>query len=274
LPSLLYDHLRGRLDAGQKLLVPFLTAGYPDDAGFLEAARAAADAGADVIEIGIPFSDPLADGPTIQRTSQRALERGASIQGILHFLFHHHLSIRAPIVLMTYMNPVHAIGVDVFCELAADAGVAGVLVSDLPPEEMPHFAPKLREHGIDRIILIAPTTLPERVDTLVDHASGYVYLITRTGVTGAGGSFSSRIEEQVARIRSRSSLPIVAGFGIRSVEDVRRIAPLVDGVVIGARLLEVVDEAGAGPGEIGEKVRGFLRPIREALDSKVQKRRA
>lgn len=261
--SLLEEHLRNRLAAGHKLLVPFLTAGYPDDDRFLEAARAAAAAGADAIEVGIPFSDPLADGPTIQRSSQRALEGGASIRGILHFLLHHHLSIRAPIVLMTYLNPIYSMGLDAFCEEAVDAGVAGVLVSDLPPEEMPDLADRLRAHAIDRIVLVAPTTLPARIDSLVAQASGYVYLITRTGVTGAGGGFSSRLEEQVARVRARSRLPIVAGFGIRSVADVERVKPFVDGVVIGARLLEVVDEAGAG---IGHAVREFLGPIREALD--------
>ena len=271
MPSLLEEHLKARLSGGRKLLVPFLTAGYPDDAGFLSAARAAAEAGADAIEVGIPFSDPLADGPTIQRTSQLALDHGANLRDILHSLLHNHLSIRAPIVLMSYLNPIHAMGLDAFCDAAAEAGVAGVLVSDLPPEEMPAVAEKLRERGIDRIVLVAPTTEPSRIDALVTAASGYVYLITRTGVTGAGGAFSGRLADQVARIRNRSSLPVVAGFGIRAVADVERVKGLVDGVVIGARLLEAIGEAvGAGEAEASTKridsaVRGLLVPIREAL---------
>jgi tryptophan synthase alpha chain len=259
------------MSGGRKLLVPFLTAGFPDEDGFFAAARAAADAGADAIEVGIPFSDPLADGPTIQRTSQQALDHGATLRGILHSLFHHHLSIRAPLVLMSYLNPIHAMGLDEFCEEAAEAGVAGLLVSDLPPEEMPDLAAKLRRVGIDRIVLIAPTTDPARIDTLVDAASGYVYLITRTGVTGAGGAFSQRLAEQVARIRDRSSLPIIAGFGIRGVADVERVKPFADGVVIGARLLEVIGEAAASGDSAGmtkridTAVRRFLEPIRVAL---------
>ncbi len=269
--SLLEEHLRVRLAGGGKLLFPFLTAGYPDEASFLVAARAAADAGADAIEVGIPFSDPLADGPTIQRTSQEALEGGTTLRGVLHFLFHHHLSIRAPIVLMSYLNPIHAMGLEAFCESAAEAGVSGLLVSDLPPEEMPEISTRLRDVGIDRIVLVAPTTDPSRCERLVDGASGYVYLITRTGVTGAGGAFSQRLAEQVARIRRRSTLPIVAGFGIRGVADVEKVKPLADGVVIGARLLEVITEAAssgdpAGKGErIERAVRGFLEPIRETL---------
>ncbi|HEX9157879.1 MAG TPA: tryptophan synthase subunit alpha [Syntrophales bacterium] len=268
---MLEEHLRIRLSGGRKLLVPFLTAGFPDEAGFLTAARAAGNVGADAIEVGIPFSDPLADGPTIQRTSQRALDGGANLREILHSLFHHHLSIRAPVVLMSYLNPIHAMGIDAFSEEASEAGVAGILVSDLPPDEDADFTTKLHAHGIDRIILVAPTTGPSRINTLVDAGSGYIYLVTRTGVTGAGGAFSRRLAEQVGRIRDRSNLPVIAGFGIRSVTDVEAVKSFADGVVIGARLLEVIEEA-ANAGDpsgalvrIDAAVKGFLGPIREAL---------
>jgi tryptophan synthase alpha chain len=162
-------------------------------------------------------------------------------------------------------------GLDAFCDEAAEAGIGGLLVSDLPPEEVPELGEKLQARDIDRIVLVAPTTECSRIGLLVGGASGYVYLITRTGVTGAGGSFSDRLGEQVSRIRARSPLRIVAGFGIRDVADVKVVKPIVDGVVIGARLLEVVGDAAAAGGVVGgakriaAAVREFIGPIREAL---------
>jgi tryptophan synthase alpha chain len=264
LRSPLEARLRARIASGGKALVVFLTAGYPDEERFLAAARAAVAAGVDALEIGIPFSDPLADGPTIQRTSQSALERGVTLTGTLDLLREHGASIGVPTVLMTYMNPVHAMGAERFCARAAEAGVSGVLVSDLPPEEMPILGSALRAHRLDRIVLIAPTSRPERIARLLPAASGFVYCVTRTGVTGAGGDFSSRLGEQVAQIRAASDLPVVAGFGIRAAADVERLRSLVDGVVIGARLLELLESA-RDVRAIDSAVRDFLQPIREAL---------
>jgi tryptophan synthase alpha chain len=154
---LLEARLRQRVAAGGKALVVFLTAGFPDEERFLRAAHAAVAGGADALEIGIPFSDPLADGPTIQRTSQAALDRGVTLAGTLDLLREHEASIGVPTVLMTYVNPVHAMGADRFCARAAAAGVSGVLVSDLPPEEMPALGAALRAHRLDRIVLVAPS---------------------------------------------------------------------------------------------------------------------
>lgn len=264
--SLLEARLRARLASGGRVLIPFLTAGYPDDERFLAAVRAAVACGADAIEIGIPFSDPLADGPTIQRTSQAALDRGVTLTGVLDLLRAHAHGIEAPLVLMTYMNPVYAMGAESFCRAAASAGVSGVLVSDLPPEELPALGSAMRVRKLDRIVLVAPTTRPERVERLIHVASGFIYCITRTGVTGAGADFSGRLAEQVARIRAACDLPIIAGFGIRTPEDVLRLRDVVDGVVIGARLLEILDEA-KETDEIADRFASFLGPIREALDA-------
>ncbi len=263
--SLLEETCRNRLEQGGRLLIPFLTAGYPNDARFDAAVRAVAKAGADILEIGVPFSDPLADGPTIQRASQRALEQGTTLAKILARLEAEGRSAGMPIVLMTYLNPIHRMGIDSFCRRARSVGVDGVLVSDLPPDESPEIGAIFRRHGLDRIILLAPTTRPERIDLLVAHASGFLYCITRTGVTGMGAGFSSDLSVQVERIRRRSSLPIVAGFGIRTVDDVRRLRGLVDGVVIGARLLEILDSA-ASINEIDGRVSAFLSPIRQVCN--------
>lgn len=265
MPSTLEARLRARVVSGGKALIPFLTACYPDENRFLCAARAAVACGADALEIGIPFSDPLADGPTIQRTSQAALDRGVALAGVLDLLEREAPSIGAPIVLMTYTNPVYAMGFDRFCARASAAGVSGVLVSDLPPEEMPAFASALRARRLDRIVLVAPTTRPERIHQLAAAGSGFVYCVTRTGVTGAGGDFSQRLEEQVARIRAACDLPIMAGFGVRTPLDASRLRPLVDGVIIGARLLEILD-ATPDPDDIGDAFAAFLGPIREALN--------
>ncbi len=263
--SRLEAHLRGRIAAGRKLLIPFLTARDPDEDRFLAAARAAAVSGADALEIGVPFSDPLADGPTIQRASQRSLAGGTTLSGILDLISREGERIGVPLVLMTYMNPIHAIGVARFADWAAGVGVSGVLVSDLPPEEMPEVGDALRSRGCDRITLVAPTTGADRIEHLLRGASGFVYLITRTGVTGAGGAFSDRLAEQVKRIRAASDLPIVAGFGIRTPEDADSIAHLADGVIIGARLVEIL-EATESPDQAAQAVGAFLRPVRERLD--------
>ena len=232
---------------------------------FLSAARAAVLCGADALEIGIPFSDPLADGPTIQRASQTAIDRGVTLGKTLELLEAHGRPLGVPLVLMTYTNPVFAMGIETFCQRAAAAGVSGVLVSDLPPEELPSLASALRARRLDRILLVSPTTRAERIDRLAAAGSGFIYCLTRTGVTGAGGDFSGHLTEQVTRIRARSSLPVIAGFGIRTDSDVERLRGLVDGVVIGARLLEILGAA-RGPEQIEEPFSAFLRPIREALD--------
>ncbi|MFB3908471.1 MAG: tryptophan synthase subunit alpha [Candidatus Eisenbacteria bacterium] len=269
--------LRERLHSGRRLLVPFLTAGWPDADSFLEAARACAAAGADLLEVGVPFSDPIADGPTIQRTSQEALARGETLERTLDTLAREAPGIGLPIVLMSYANPILAFGIDRFCERAPRAGVGGLLLSDVPPEELPEIEGPLAAAGIARILLIAPTTPPERVEALARRASGFLYCVTRLGVTGAGTSFSGNLGEQLARIRAVTDVPVVAGFGIRQPADLDKLPGGLDGVVLGARLLEAVADTGAGAGAdtgagagaggtITDRVTALLAPFRERLD--------
>jgi tryptophan synthase alpha chain len=244
--------------------VPFLTAGYPDWNLFDAAVRALARSGADVLELGVPFSDPLADGPTIQASSQRALENGVTLTEILRRVEEGHSTWGLPVVLMTYANPILAYGVERFAADAAASGVAGVLVSDLPPEELPDLWRALGKAGLERVVLVAPTTTEARVPVLTEAADGYIYCITRTGVTGRGGAFASNLGEQVALVRRASNLPIVAGFGIRTPEDIAALDAPVDGVVVGARMIELLTEEPKSDGP--ERLERFGQELRRALD--------
>lgn len=232
--------LAAAADAGRLALVPFATAGFPDLDRSLELLRALDEGGADALEVGVPFSDPLADGPTIQRTSQIALDAGTTLPKVLELVREFRSGSATPIVLMTYANPVHAYGIDRFAADAAVAGVEGVLVTDLPPDERPDDWRPLTGAGLARIQLVAPTTAETRVATVTAAATGFVYCVSRTGVTGKGKSFATNLAEQMARVRATTSLPLLVGFGVREPEDVRRVADHADGVVVGAAVLEEV----------------------------------
>lgn len=199
--------------------------------------------GADVLEIGVPFSDPIADGPTIQTTSHRALQAGVSIASVLGFVRELRGTSEIPVVLMTYLNPVLAYGEEAFFRDAAEAGVDAVLATDLPPDERAAYWDGAREAGLDRIVLIAPTTPSGRLQRLLGRASGFVYCLTRTGVTGKGKSFAANLETQIQGIHRHSGLPVAAGFGIRSADDISGLPAGLDGVVIGARLMEIILDA-------------------------------
>ena len=256
-----------RRSRGGYALVPFLTAGYPDWVTFDAAVLALAEEGADLLELGIPFSDPLADGPTIQASSQRALEAGVTVDEILRHVEARQASWRIPLVVMTYANPVLAMGAERFAMRARVAGISGILVSDLPPDELPEAWAAFHAHGLETVVLVAPTTAPARVPLLAAAATGYIYCVTRTGVTGHGGDFSANLAERAARVRAHTSLPLVAGFGIRRPEDVRALGDAFDGVVVGARWLELLSgedrEAGLAA------VRKLARELRGVLDQDV-----
>ncbi len=253
-----------RRSRGGRALVPFLTAGYPDWETFDAAVLALAEEGADLLELGIPFSDPLADGPTIQASSQRALEAGVTVEEILRRVEARQVAWGIPVVVMTYANPVLAMGAERFATRARAAGIAGILVSDLPPEELPEAWAAFRAHGLETVVLVAPTTAPARVPLLAAAATGYVYCLTRTGVTGQGGDVSANLAEQAGRVRAYTRLPLVAGFGIRGPEDARALGDVFDGVVVGARWLELLAcedrEAGLAA------VRRLARDLRCVLD--------
>ena len=250
--------------AGRKALIPFFTAGDPSLAAMVPVMHALVAGGADVIEVGVPFSDPMADGPTIQRSSERALAGGAGLQ----FIFDSVRAFRAddaltPVILMGYLNPVEIRGADAFARDAASAGVDGVLLVDLPPEELGDFRDVFIRHGVALILLAAPTTSDERIAMLCDAAQGYLYYVSFAGVTGADGLDTSAAS---ARLRSiRSAVPVVAGFGIKDAASATAMAVDADGVVVGSALVAAM----AGCGSTAEAVRtaaDFLAPLRAALD--------
>ncbi len=262
------DALSRSLDAAARTdrlaLVPFVTGGFPTPSHSLALMEALADAGADALEVGIPFSDPLADGPTIQRSSQAALDAGVDAAAVLELIARFRRSHATPIVVMTYANPILAMGADRFTAEACRVGVNGLLVTDLPPEELPELWSAFRDSGLATIQLVAPTTAETRVPSLTSAASGFVYCVSRTGVTGKGHTFAQNLADQIGRIRRSTELPVLVGFGVREPEDVAAVAPMADGVVVGAAVLEAfMNEPDAATGIAGATA--LMARLRPAL---------
>ncbi len=255
---------------GRKALIPYVTAGFPFADITPDLMHGMADAGADIIELGVPFSDPSADGPVIQKAGDRALALGIGLTQVLAMV----RSFRerddtTPVVLMGYANPVERYdqkhGAGAFVRDASQAGVDGVLIVDYPPEECEEFAASLREHGMDLIFLLAPTSTDERMAQVARVASGYVYYVSLKGVTGAGTLDIGQVEAMLPRIRAHVSVPVGVGFGIRDAETARAIGQTADAVVIGSKIIQLLEN------EPHEKVVAvaiqFLRTIRKALDA-------
>ncbi|MCL4799796.1 MAG: tryptophan synthase subunit alpha [Burkholderiales bacterium] len=254
--------------AGQKrkALIPFVTAGDPAAGDAVALMHALVRAGADVIELGVPFSDPMADGPVIQRASERALRAGVSLDDVLGCVAgFRKRDGETAVVLMGYANPIEAMGAEAFARGAQAAGVDGVLVVDYPPEESAEFAALMRRHGIDMIFLLAPTSTEARIDQVARIASGYVYYVSLTGVTGAGHLDVADVGAKLAAIRARTGrLPLGVGFGIRDGESARAIGRVADAVVIGSRIIQEMEQSPQGAA--AERAAALLRGIREALD--------
>lgn len=250
-----FSHLKNGKRPG---LVAYVTAGDPDLARTAEILVALAANGADVIEVGIPFSDPLADGPVIQRASERALASGTTLRGALRMIKETRSKIAAPIVLFTYANPVFRMGEGEFVTAAADAGVDGVLVLDLPVEEAGPFRGRLVGAQLDPIFLLSPTTTDERIRASAAMGSGFLYVISRLGVTGARDQVATDAEPLVKRIRAQSDLPLALGFGISTPAQVAEVGRWADAAVVGSALVNVIAEHGSAPdvaGRAGEYVR-------------------
>lgn len=243
---------------GRGALIPYLTAGFPTPAVSLDALRAAASAGADVVEVGVPFSDPLADGPTIQRSTQAALEQGVDVAGVLELVRRADLAV--PVVLMTYANPVLAYGVEAFLRDAAAAGAAGVLLTDLPAGADPALERQVADSPLALIRLVAPTTSDARIREAVARATGFVYLISRLGVTGARASVPADLAGYVARVRRATALPIAVGFGLSTASQAERAAQVADGVVVGSALVEAL--GAGGPEAVAALVRDLAAAVR------------
>lgn len=251
---------------GRKALVGFLTAGDPDHDTSLAILRQACAAGLDVVELGVPFSDPTADGPVIQRASQRALKTGASLSRTIALAAELRRDTTAPIVLFSYYNPIFKYGLARTAKEAAAAGVDGMLVVDLPPEEAGPLAAALGPYGIHLIRLAAPTTTPERLRKLATGAGGFLYLITRLGVTGTGGLDFEAVKRHAAEVRAAVPLPVCLGFGISSGEDAATLAPLADGIVVGSALVSLVERHAVTPAALPAIVAAKVRELRAGAD--------
>lgn len=252
--------------ANRKALIPFITAGDPSLESTVPVMHALVDAGADVIELGVPFSDPMADGPTIQRSSERALARGAGLRYVLEAVeVFRQQDDTTPIVLMGYLNPVEIHGSERFAAEAVAAGVDGVLLVDLPPEEAGETRAIFERHGLALIALASPTTSPERLAMLCETAQGYLYYVSFAGVTGASDRLDTKAAgERLKQLRAASKVPVVAGFGIRDAASAAAMATDADGVVVGSALVAALD----GPGDAAPAAASaFLAPLRTALDA-------
>lgn len=253
---------RERASEGRAALVPYVTAGFPDPRSAVDVLPALADAGADVIELGIPFSDPLADGPTIQRSSFLSLEQGTTVPKVLEILRGFRARHQTPVVLFSYLNPVLSYGLDRFCEDARDAGAEGLLLTDLPVGADPEVEEQIEASGLDLIRLLAPTSPAERVEAVAEHARGFLYYISRTGVTGARTELPSGLEAEVTALKDRVGLPVAVGFGISTPEQARLVASVADGVVVGSALVRTLEEKGV------EGARRFLASLRRGMDAR------
>jgi tryptophan synthase alpha chain len=253
---------------GRKALIPYVTAGDPYADVTVELMHGMAAAGADVIELGVPFSDPMADGPVIQRASERALERGIGLGDVLAMVRRfRETDGTTPVVLMGYANPVERYGPDRFVDDAHAAGVDGVLIVDYPPQECEAFAARLRERQMDPIFLLAPTSTDTRMDEVGRIATGYVYYVSLKGVTGAGHLDTDAVARMVPRIRQHVRVPVGVGFGIRDAATAVAVARVSDAVVIGSRIIQLIEQE---PREAVVPVAaGFIREIRTALDTLV-----
>ena len=264
------SRIQGRFEAlakaRRKALIPYITAGDPHPSLTVPLMQALVEAGSDILELGVPFSDPMADGPVIQRSGERALKHGVGLAHVLGMVSEfRRKDSETPIVLMGYANPIEAMGIERFAAAAKAAGIDGVIVVDYPPEECLDFCALMKRNGVDPIFLLAPTSTKKRIDEVARSGSGYLYYVSLRGVTGASNIDFSEISNKIPAIRAATRMPIGVGFGIRDAESARRIAASADAVVIGSRIIQEI-EAGA-PDQAVARVKAFLQPIRQALDA-------
>ena len=245
--------------AGRPALVVYLTAGDPRPERTPAIALAMERGGADILELGVPFSDPIADGPVIQQASDRALKAGTTVERVLEIAAEIRRNSEIPIVLFSYINPLLHYGFDRLCRDARQAGVDGVLVTDLSVEEAEEPVEAMRRHGLDRIFLAAPTSTDRRLDLVARYSSGFVYVVSRTGVTGARDTVERSVEELVHRLRARTPLPLAVGFGISRREHVEQVGRYADGAVVGSAVMRVVDES--ADEELEARLEGLCREL-------------
>ncbi|WP_251976604.1 tryptophan synthase subunit alpha [Salinicola avicenniae] len=253
---------------GRKALIPYITAGDPAPSHTVDFMHACVEAGADVIELGVPFSDPMADGPVIQKACERALVHGTRLVDVLDMVaaFRERDS-ETPVVLMGYLNPVERMGYREFARQAQASGVDGFLAVDMPPEEMGENSALFAEHALQSIFLLAPTTSESRAATICDHGQGYLYYVSLKGVTGAATLDAEAVGEQLARLRRLTDLPLCVGFGIRDGASAAAISRVADGVIVGSALVGRIAERAETPETIPAALKAILGEMRQALDS-------
>lgn len=252
-------------ERGEGALVVFVTAGDPNLACSEQLILTIAEAGADVIEIGIPFSDPLADGPTIQASTFRALQGGVTPEHVLEMVSRLRGRIDTPLVAMTYTNPVWQMGVERFAREAAGAGVDGVIMTDMPPDEAQEWHTVARQQGLDTIFLVAPTSTPERMRLVAQHSSGFVYCVSRTGVTGERESLPEEVPQMLQAMRQFTDLPLCVGFGISRPEHVRAVCQIADGAVVGSAVVSLIAREGErGEPALRSAVHQFVAELKRA----------
>ncbi len=251
--------------SNRKALIPFFTVGDPLLESAVPTMQALVSGGADILELGIPFSDPMADGPTIQRASERALQNGVTLTDVLAVVAEFRQTDDVtPVVLMGYANPIERLGLDAFAAQARAAGVDGVLVVDYPTLEGRFLKAALTQVGIDTILLVSPTTTEQRMSEIAQLATGYLYYVSLRGVTGAGHLEVDAVATQVGRIRSYAKVPVGVGFGIRDGATARRLSEIADAVVVGSRLVEEIEAS--APTEVPRRAEALMRQFRHAMD--------
>ena len=254
--------------AGRKTLIPYVTAGDPEPGMTVSLMHAMVKAGADIIELGVPFSDPMAEGPVIQRAMERALEHDVTLDDVLGMVREfRQQDNETPVVLMGYLNPVEVKGYHEFAAAASDAGVDGVLVVDMPPEEAVELVSALRERELDMIFLVAPTTDKRRIEAITRAGSGFIYYVSLKGVTGAGHLDIDAVKDRVSEIHKLTELPVGVGFGIKDAASAAHIASAADAIVVGSALVRKVEENTASSEQINQAVAGLLGEMRQAMDA-------
>ncbi|MDQ5909093.1 MAG: tryptophan synthase alpha chain [Pseudomonadota bacterium] len=254
---------------GRKALIPYITAGDPHPDQTVPLLHALVAAGADIVELGVPFSDPMADGPVIQKACERALKQGMTLRGVLNLVRQfRQTDAETPLVLMGYLNPIESMGYAAFVAGAGEAGVDGVLTVDLPPEEAAELAEPLIDAGIDPIFLLAPTSTAERVRQTADLARGYLYYVSLKGVTGSAALNVAEVAEKLAMIRAHTDLPLGVGFGIKDPPTAAAIAEVADAVVVGSALVSKAAELADDPERMRQEVAELLAAMRLAMDSR------
>jgi tryptophan synthase alpha chain len=246
--------------ASHTALIPYITVGYPSVETTLKAVPLFTSTGCDIIELGIPFSDPLADGATIQRASYEALKQGITPNVCFEVAEKLRRQVEIPLVFMTYYNPVLKFGLEQFCSKCAEMGIDGLIIPDLPPEEGKELEKLTKRHKLDLIYLLSPASTEERIKLVSGRSSGFIYLVSLTGVTGARDKLSEELEDFVTRVRERTEKPLCVGFGVSTPEQARRVGKVADGVIVGSRIIQLLDED-----ESLENACSFIKCLRQAL---------